>query len=110
MADADPPPAGVSLEDEIAQLKKIIQEGDEEMRKNGRDFEYRASVLKPDKVRLAALEQQKAATIGTPALCLAHNALPCVRSSMLIRCHFRSTTSIRSPCVIPPPCTPSIVS
>ena len=113
MADADPPPAGVSstLEKKIAALEKAIATEEEEMKNAGMTLTDRITALKPDKERLAALEMQKAIAMrGTPALCLAHNALPCIRSSMLIRCHFRSRISFRSPCVIPPQCTPTIVS
>ena len=88
------------MEEKIAALEKEIASEEEEMKNAGMTLTERIAALKPDKERLAALEQQKAIAMGgTPALCPAHNALPCVRSSILVRCHFRSIISFRSLCV-----------
>jgi hypothetical protein len=60
MADADPPLAETmaALRGEIALHKTTIQEADKEMMKKGRDFEYRAQVLKPKEEQLVKLQEQ----------------------------------------------------
>jgi hypothetical protein len=61
MADADPPLAETMavLQRKIASLEEAIQEADQEMKGNDRDFEYRARVLRPKEEQLAKMREEK---------------------------------------------------
>jgi hypothetical protein len=104
MADADPPLAETmaALQRKIASLEEAIQEADQEMKENGRDFEHRAQALKPDKEQLVKLQekenillqQQSRTQEGTPRPVCALPTTRCLVCIVELMHHWFSLTLI----------------
>jgi hypothetical protein len=104
MADADKPlaEAMAALQQKIASLEKKIQDADEEMERKGRDFEYRAQVLRPKDEQLAKLrekenillQQQSRTQEGTPRPVCALPTTRCLVCIVELMHHWFSLTLI----------------
>jgi hypothetical protein len=97
MADADPPLAEpmATLQQKINSLEKTIQDTDEELKRKGRDFEYRAQVLKEMREEKVILLRQVLRTQeGTPRPVCALPTTRCLVCIVEIMLHWFSQTLI----------------